>query len=165
MFIELYLIKYFVLLFGDPILSFTTVISAVLIFSSLGGLFVHGRLVQRVRPALLILIGAMIISSAGLEMTTGFLLDLSAIWRYALALLIILPIGILMGLPFPLAMQSLLNNPSRRAYAWAVNGCASVLSSIAAAQLAISAGIPTIAVFAVASYLVAVGAARKMADG
>ena len=91
----------------------------------------------------------------------GFVPDFE-IRRYVVSLLVILPVGVLMGLPFPLAMQSLLDHPSQRAYAWAVNGCASVLSSIAAAQLAISMGIPSIAFFAIASYLVAVGAAKKM---
>jgi hypothetical protein len=165
MFVELYLIKFCTLIFGHPITSFTTVVAAVLISSSLGGLYIHSRSVQNVRPALFILIGVLILAFTGLELTTGFLLNLTTIWRYFFVLLIILPVGILMGLPFPLAMQSLLDHPSQRAYAWAVNGCAAVLSSIAAAQLAISVGIPAIAFFAIASYLVAVGAARKMADG
>ena len=162
MFIELYFIKFFILIFGDPIISFTAVVTAVLISSSIGGLYTHVRPEQKVCPALFILIGLLILSSAGLELTTGFLLNLSIIWRYSFALLIILPVGILMGLPFPLAMQSLLDHPSRRAYAWAVNGCASVLSSIAAAQLAISVGIPAIVLLAVFSYLLALWAARKM---
>ena len=70
-----------------------------------------------------------------------------------------------MGLPFPLGMRYLLKNPIQRAYAWSVNGCAAVLSAIAAAQLAMSFGIPSVAVLAVVSYLVAWGAAKKMADG
>ena len=37
MFVELYFIKFFILIFGDPIISFTTVVAAVLISSSLGG--------------------------------------------------------------------------------------------------------------------------------
>ena len=162
MFVELYLIKFCTLVFGDPIISFTTVVAAVLISSSLGGLYIHSRSVKKVGSVLFILIGVLILSFAGLEMTPGFLLNLTTIWRYFFVLLIILPVGILMGMPFPLAMQSLLDHPSQRAYAWAVNGCASVLSSIAAAQLAISMGIPSIAIFAVASYLVAWMAAKRL---
>ena len=162
MFVELYLIKFCTLIFGDPIISFTTVVAAVLISSSLGGLSIHRRSVQNVRPALFILIGVLILTSTGLELMTGFLLNLSTIWRYFFVLLLILPVGILMGLPFPLAMQSLLAHPSQRAYAWAVNGCASVLSSIAAAQLAISFGIPMVAVLAVVSYAGAWVAAKRL---
>ena len=165
MFVELYLIKFCILVFGDPIISFTTVVAAVLISSSLGGLYIHRRSMMKVGPVLFILIGVLLLSFAGLEVMPGFLLNLTTVWRYFLVLLMILPAGIIMGMPFPLAMQSLLDHPTQRAYAWAVNGCASVLSSIAAAQLAISMGIPSIAFFAIASYLVALGAARKMADG
>jgi hypothetical protein len=59
-------------------------------------------------------------------------------------------------------MRYLLKNPVQRAYAWSVNGCASVLSSITAAQLAISFGIPTIVVAAIAGYLLALIAVRKI---
>jgi len=38
MFIELFFIKKYVLLFGDPVISFTVVIGGILIFSSFGGL-------------------------------------------------------------------------------------------------------------------------------
>ena len=71
-----------------------------------------------------------------------------------------MPSGFLMGLPFPIGMQKLLKYPVQRAYAWSVNGCASVLSSIVAAQVAISWGLPQIAAVAVAAYLVAILVAK-----
>jgi hypothetical protein len=45
--------------------------------------------------------------------------------------------------------------PADKAYAWAANGCASVLAAIASAQLAISVGFHAIAAAAVLSYLAA----------
>jgi hypothetical protein len=162
MFVELYFIKYFILIFGDPTISFTLVVSAVLISSSLGGLYMHSRSVRSILPALFALIGGLILVSAGLEVMPGYLLNISIGWRVLVALLLILPVGFLMGLPFPLGMRYLLDNPIQRAYAWSVNGCASVLSSIAAAQLAISVGIPLVAVCAVGSYFLAVGAIKKV---
>jgi hypothetical protein len=161
MFVELYFIKFFILIFGDPTISFTLVVSAVLISSSLGGLYMHSRSVRSIFPALFTLIGGLILVSAGLEVMTDYLLNISIGWRVLVALLLILPVGLLMGLPFPLGMRYLLDNPVQRAYAWSVNGCASVLSSIAAAQLAISVGIPAIVLGAVVGYLVAVGAIKK----
>jgi hypothetical protein len=59
-------------------------------------------------------------------------------------------------------MRYFLDNPVQRAYAWSVNGCASVLSAIVAAQAAISLGIPTIAAGAIIAYLLALGAIRKV---
>lgn len=156
MFVELYFIKFFILIFGDPTISFTLVVSAVLIFSSLGGLFMHNRMVRNIRPALFTLIAGLILVSAGLELMVDYLLTVTKVWRYSIVLLSMLPVGLLMGLPFPFGMRYLLEIPVQRAYAWSVNGCASVLSSIAAAQLAISVGIPAIAVCAVVAYFLAV---------
>jgi hypothetical protein len=66
-------------------------------------------------------------------------------------------------------MRHLLKTPSARAYAWTANGCASVLASIAAAQLALSQGIAAIVIGASAAYGVALICALKMrssaADG
>ena len=72
-----------------------------------------------------------------------------------------LPAGFLMGMPFPLGMRYLLNSPVQRAYAWSVNGCASVLSAVVAAQIGISFGIPIIAVGAGLAYVAALGAIEE----
>ncbi|MBW2443923.1 MAG: hypothetical protein JRH12_25880 [Deltaproteobacteria bacterium] len=161
MFVELYLIKYFILIFGDPIISFTLVVSAILVFSSLGGLCTHSRVKLNVRSALLALIGGLIPVAVILELMADYLLAISLVWRYVIALLLILPLGLLMGMPFPLGMRYLLTNPVQRAYAWSVNGCSSVLSSVIAAQFAISFGIPTIVIAGIVAYLVAMVAVRK----
>jgi hypothetical protein len=63
-----------------------------------------------------------------------------------------LPVGLIMGMPFPILMRHHLPAGHLRAYAWAVNGCASVLGSIWAAQIAIGGGIPWIAVGALLAY-------------
>ncbi len=94
------------------------------------------------------------------ELLLPGILQLSAGMRYAAICLILLPAGFLMGLPFPLGMRYLLDTPVHRAYAWSVNGCASVLSSIIAAQVAISWGIPQIAGLAAVAYLVALASIR-----
>ena len=162
MFVELYFIKFFILIFGDPTISFTLVVAAVLIYSGLGGLYTHSHLKRNIRPALFTLISVLMVVTVGLELAADYLLHFSEVWRYIVALIIMLPVGLLMGLPFPIGMRYLFENPVQRAYAWSVNGCASVLSAIFAAQLAISVGIPSIAVCAVAAYLVALGAVKKV---
>ncbi|MBW2583604.1 MAG: hypothetical protein JRE36_08515 [Deltaproteobacteria bacterium] len=161
MFIELYLIKGLILLVGDPFISFTLVVSAILIFSSLGGLWVHTKSVRNIHPVLFTLIGVLILTAICLELLSVYLLRIPPVLRYFTALLLMLPAGFLMGMPFPLGMRYLLNSPVQRAYAWSVNGCASVLSAIVAAQAAISFGIPMIAGLAVLAYVVAFGAIKK----
>jgi hypothetical protein len=66
-----------------------------------------------------------------------------------------------MGLSFPLAMRFIVQNPVDRTFAWAVNGCFSVLASIAAAQIAISVGFAWIAAAAFAGYGLASWGIRK----
>ena len=155
MFVELYFIKSFILLVGDPVISFTVVISAILIFSSLGGLWVQNKNDRDIKFAMAALIGTLILTVLSFELWAAHILKLFATLRYVVAILFLLPVGFLMGLPFPLGMRQILNNPVQRAYAWSVNGCASVLSSVIAAQIAVSFGIPLIAAAAVLTYLLA----------
>jgi hypothetical protein len=165
MFVELYFIKSFILLVGDPVISFTMVVSAILIFTSLGGLWVQNKSGQDIRPAMAALIGILILTVVSFELLATHILKVSAALRYFIAILFLLPVGFLMGLPFPLGMRHILNSPVQRAYAWSVNSCASVLSSVIAAQVAVSFGIPLIAVGAVLTYLLALVAAGKGAQG
>jgi len=71
------------------------------------------------------------------------------------SLLFLLPPGFLTGLPFPLGMRYILNLPAYRAYAWTINGCASVLTSIASAQIALGLSISAIMIFAISAYFLA----------
>jgi hypothetical protein len=165
MFVELYFIKSFILLVGDPIISFTMVVSAILIFTSLGGLWVQNKSGQDIRPAMAALIGMLILTVVSFELLAAHILKVSAALRCFIAILFLLPVGFLMGLPFPLGMRHILNSPVQRAYAWSVNGCASVLSSVIAAQVAVSFGIPLIAAAAVLTYFLALVAIAKRAQG
>jgi hypothetical protein len=70
-------------------------------------------------------------------------------------MLTLLPAGFLMGIPFPLAMRDWVNLPVQRSYAWSVNGCASVLSAIAAAQVAISWSIAHVVAAGIIAYGIA----------
>ena len=154
MFVELFFIKQYILLFGDPIISFTVVVTGVLIFSSFGGAWSQKKEIDILKTALFCLAGILLLAFFVLNLLIEQLLRLPDIWRYTGALLVLLPIGFLMGLPFPLGMRDMLNSPTQRAYAWSVNGCASVLTSIVSAQLALVFGISSILGCAIAAYFV-----------
>ena len=59
---------------------------------------------------------------------------------------------------FPLAMRDLGGDPGGRAWAWAVNGSASVIASVAAALAAAAWGISALLYSAAAAYGLALGA-------
>jgi hypothetical protein len=155
MFVELFFIKRFILIFGDPVISFTVVLCGILVFSGLGGLWTQGKSRTGLRYALLGVIASLIFTGVSIDWIIRHMLTLSSLWHYALALLLLAPCGFLMGLPFPFGMHFLLKNPVQRSYGWSVNGCASVLASIASAQIALAAGFPFIIGFAVLAYFIA----------
>ena len=165
MFAEIFFIQRFIILVGDPVISFTLVVAGILFFTSIGGIWVHKKPGHSLRLPLAALITVLVMEAATFELLEADILKASTGLRYALALFLLLPAGFLMGLPFPLGMRFILQSPVQRAYAWTANGCASVLSSIVAAQIAISCGIPQVAAMAVAAYLVALFAAEKRHNG
>ena len=154
MFVELFFIKRFIILFGDPVISFTVVLCGVLAFSGLGGLWAQTKKITGIRYAMIALVAVLAITAATADLIIGRMLALTNPWRYLGAFLFLLPAGFLMGLPFPLGMRWLLPDPAQRSYAWSVNGCASVLASIAAAQIALSFGIAHIMGLAILAYIV-----------
>jgi predicted membrane-bound spermidine synthase len=155
MFVELFFIKKYIFIFGDPVVSFTVVLAGVLASSGLGGYWSQRIDPRSLRLTLTALIAVLALVFFGLDLLIQHIIRLSIIMRYLIAMLLLVPAGLLAGLPFPLGMRYLLKSPGERAYAWAANGCASVLASIAAAQIALSLGIPTIIACGIAAYMLA----------
>ncbi len=152
-FVELFFIKKYILLFGDPIISLTVVLSGILVFSGIGG-YCSSRFKRRgLYIGLIALMGVLAGLFFCIDPFIKKLFVFSDRVQYALALLLLFPPAFLMGLPFPLGIQFILKNPSQRAYGWSANGCASVLASIISAQIALSHGISAIMIFAFFSYL------------
>ena len=169
MFVELYFIKQLVLLYGDPVVSFTVVLGGMLVFSGVGGFFSQRLTDRALVVSLVLLIALLALAGPATAWLTQAVLPFPVPMHFAIGLAWLAVPGVLTGLPFPLAMRHLLTTPSARAYAWTANGCASVLASIAAAQLALSQGIAAIVICAAAAYGVALICALKMrssaADG
>ena len=150
---EMYFIKQFVLLFEDPIISMTIVLSGVLVFSGIGGLLSQRLALRRFYPALICLIATIAALTIVLPNLIQRIFLLPVFLHIIISYLLIAPVGILVGLPFPLGMRSFLNTPADRSYAWIANGCTSVVASIAAVQMALCFGISSIAWGAVLSYI------------
>ena len=154
-FVELFFIKKYTLLFGDPVISFTVVLCGILVFSGIGGYYSQRVGSRGLRNALITLIIVLILILFVLDIFTYRILRLPGILQYILAFILLFPCGFMMGFPFPIGMQYLLQSPVQRAYAWTANGCASVLTSIIAAQIALSMGVPLIMACASFAYILA----------
>ena len=112
--------------------------------------------------SLVLLVTLLALAAPATAWLTQAILPYPVAMHFAIGLVWLAVPGVLTGLPFPLAMRHLLKTPSSRAYAWTANGCASVLASIAAAQLALSRGIAAIVIGAAAVYGIALICALKM---
>jgi hypothetical protein len=155
MFIELFFIKEYTFIFGDPVISLTVVLTGLLIFSGFGGYMSQKIDPKNLQNILLVLVLLLVLMSLAFHWVLYQIIGFSKIMRYILSLFLLIPTGFLMGLPFPLGMQHLLSLPSQRAYAWTANGCASVLASVASAQIALGFGISSIMMCATSAYVLA----------
>jgi hypothetical protein len=138
LFVEIPLIQRFILFLGKPVYAFAAVVAAVLFFSGLGSLAAP-RL--PLRWMLLLLVMAIALYPLGLPVLFRTFLGAPLGVRLLVTGLSLAPLGILLGMPFPGGLAWLRRRaPAMIPWAWAVNGCASVLASILAAILALSAG-------------------------
>jgi hypothetical protein len=152
MFIEITLIQKFILFLGHPVYAVSAILFSLLLFAGLGS-FSSERLKSPVQviPALSLLI---ILYLLILPQIFNLFLGHEIIIRYLISLVTIAPLGFLMGIPFPLGVRITKKiNPKLIAWAWAVNGCASVLGSILAIMIALSWGFSIVLVLASAAYL------------
>jgi hypothetical protein len=73
--------------------------------------------------------------------------------RAGIAVLFLAPLGFLMGLPFPLGVAWLNRQlPALTPWAWAINGCASVIASVLAAILALGSGFNLVMLLGAGAY-------------
>lgn len=142
LFVEIPVIQRYILVIGHPATALATVLFAVLFFSGLGSL-ASVRLPWR--PTAVALVAAAAAYPFLLEGLTGPLLGLPLMGRVVLGALAVAPLGFLMGTMFPKGLAHLERSaPGLRAWAWGVNGTTSVISSAAAALLALSFGFSTV---------------------
>jgi hypothetical protein len=73
-------------------------------------------------------------------------------------MVLIAPLAFFMGMPFPLGLSwASKHSEALVAWAWGINGCASVISAVGAIVLAISVGFNLLVLIAIIGYLMASG--------
>ncbi|MCX4192842.1 SAM-dependent methyltransferase [Methylophaga sp. OBS1] len=161
LFVEIAFIQKFVLILHHPVYAVTTVIAGFLLAAGLGS-YLSGRLSQvQPRSQVIAAVMVMIVLSAvyltHYAAIAQFLLAQSDILRYLLAILMILPLGFCMGVPFPAAMSMLgREHDEMIPWAWGINGFASVMSPILATLIAIQFGFRVLIAVALLLYLLTV---------
>jgi hypothetical protein len=183
---EICLIQRFVLFLARPVYAFSAVLFSILVTSALGSYCSRKvffpkdnreipakkslcRIPVLVMTPVLLIVYALLLHSA---------LTAAIVWplwmRYGVTFLAILPLGFMMGMFFPMGVRVL----SRRfehaiPWAWAVNASVSVVGSVLAVLIALSAGFTTVLCVAAGAYGGAVvvlwrmmrGETKKWGDG
>jgi hypothetical protein len=120
--VEIPLIQRWILLLGHPTYAFSAVVLVLLLFSGLGSIFARAAWLPR-RAALGSLVAWAVLTPALTSLLTSSTLGWSTVGRTLAATLALLPLGLLMGLPFSLGR--LMETRQRHdSLAWAVTGCA-----------------------------------------
>lgn len=160
LFVEIPLIERFTLLLDYPVYAFTVVLFSLLLFSGIGSLFA-----ERIpwRAALVSLVLAIALYAA-LVQVIPLLLGQTLFVRIVTAIIVVAPVGLLLGIPFPRGLVFVREEaPQLLPLAWGVNGFTSVLSSILATLLALSWGLTPILLGAGVAYALALASVFKMA--
>lgn len=154
LFVEIPLMQQFILLLGHPTYALSIVLSGLLAASGAGSIL-SGRLLRRL-PLLLGMLAAIILLLApGLGALVHAALGLPFLARVTIALAVLALLGIPMGVPFAAGIQLIARRPDLVPWAWAINGCASVLSAIGAALVGLQYGFPPVLAAAAAAYALA----------
>jgi hypothetical protein len=152
LFIEIPLIQYWILLLGHPTYAFTIVVAVLLIFSSIGSALARAPWLPK-RAVFVFLLVLVFALPCSVQQLSGFLLNLPLWGRLIFSIFSIAPLGILMGLPFPLGIDWLQTKSSIAVpLAWAVNGCASVIASVLAAMIFLSYGYQVVLLLGACAY-------------
>ena len=160
MFVEITLIQKFILFLGHPLYSAALIIFALLLSSGIGSLLSKKLLGQNPRRKVII---PLLLSSV-LILLYVWLIPVFFTWfigleiapKMFLAFSLIIPLGFLMGFPFPTGIRLLEKTESRIIpWAWASNAFSSVVGSVAALMIAFWGGYNFVLTLAAFGYLFA----------
>ena len=172
MFMEIAFIQKFVLFLAHPLYAVAVVLCAFLVFAAAGSWLAgnwQGRLWKTGRwqaagKVTLAVIAMGAISLLYLAILPGLfqaLIHLPDAAKIIISVALIAPLAMCMGVPFPTAMMRLADTAGDAIpWAWAINGCASVVGAVLATLLAIHLGFAAVILLAVMIYALACAALR-----
>jgi len=160
--IEIVLLQRFTLFLGQPIFTFAVVLTTLLVSTGIGAYIAgrshqgHRRLLLWVVTAILVMLFATAVSTSVVFSTA---LGLSLPWRIVITTVVVAPLGILLGMPFPIGLRIVSEEAQPLvAWGWAVNGFFTVIGSVIGLMLGMGVGFRVVFALAGACYLVSLAA-------
>ena len=146
MLVEISLIQRFVLFLGQPVLSMAILLFSLLVGAGVGSLYsgrlTSERIIKGIAIAALAIVAMVVIYTFLLPLIFSQLLGLELAIRLLAMVVMLIPLGFLMGFPFPLGIRSLKEMKMEKhiPWMWGINGVGSVLGSVMTIAVAISFG-------------------------
>jgi hypothetical protein len=138
--VEIPLIQRFILYLGHPAYALAIVLFTLLLFSGLGSRWSHYLPVRITLPVLTVMLVALpLLLPALFRLTLAQPLGV----RIGLTVVVLAPVGFLMGTPFPSGLRHFLGESEHSPHLpwiWSINGAASVIAAVLAALLVLSFG-------------------------
>ncbi len=160
MLVEIPLAQKLILPLGYPTLALTVILFSILLGGGAGAWFSQRHPEQRLgRRAAMCALGVALVTAAGAVFLDGArdaLLSLSLPLRCAIVGALLLPLGFLLGTPFPAALRGFARrDPANVPLIWGLNGVSSVAGSLGAAMIAKAWGLNVALLVGAACYVVA----------
>jgi spermidine synthase len=166
--VEIAFIQRFVLFLGHPTYALTVVIFLLMLSSGAGSLFSRLWLPRAEMGwlPLLLVVATLLTYVIFLPSRLALLVGLPIEYRLVISAVLLIPLGFLMGMPFPTGLRALAAAPAPEfpaspdnavEWAWAMNAAASVLGSVLAMVIAIQFGLTATLACGAAAYLLALG--------
>ena len=156
MFVEIALIQKMILPLENPSYAIATVLSSILVSSGIGSLLGDRFSLLR-SPFILPMISLLIVLCSVLLPIISDAISLYPMpLRIASVFVILFPPCLLMGVPFPLGIRNLgTRTPDMIPWAWATNGCLSVLAPMVTIMLAMAVGFNAVLWIGAGAYVLA----------
>jgi len=160
MFVEVTLIQKFILFLGQPVYSFSIVLFSLLISAGIGGLMparVQKNISMKKLGMILGILGILICGYVFVLQSMSSIILGWPLWiRCILTIILIMPLGFLMGMPFPMMLNYAGKyNPNLIPWCLGINGCFSVVSSVLCIIIAMEFGFSIVMLLAAFCYLAA----------
>jgi hypothetical protein len=145
MLVEISQMQRLIVFLGHPTYGLSTVLFALLLSSGLGSYLTEGiKNPGSARPtiALLILLGVLVAFGSLTPFAIRQFQGSTTTARILVAVGLLFPLGLFMGMPFPLGMKLASNrSASLTPWLWGINGATSVCASVIAVVIALNSGI------------------------
>jgi hypothetical protein len=161
LFLEIVFMQKFLLFLHHPVYAATAILTGFLFFSGMGSAL-SARLLKKIEGWRIVKYAVAGICTLSmlyiyfLPNVIAQLMELPLYLKMIFSILLISPVAVLMGMPFPVALSELsTSSQGLIPWAWAINGCASVVSAVLAALIAVQFGFTVVIVLAILLYITA----------